>query len=127
MDYRRINSHIILLGMVIVVGLFAAIVARMSMLERGADDGTANLIFVLIIAVSAVLYLIIVSTLSNSIIPWIMRRLPTSKKTVKKEQPDELPDNQKINGNGKTAIFCRYSNEILGDYVAEDDLVLLHT
>lgn len=32
MDYRRINSHMILLGMVIVVGLFAAIVARLSML-----------------------------------------------------------------------------------------------
>jgi hypothetical protein len=80
MDYRRINSHIILLGMVIVVGLFAAIIVRLSMLERGADGGSANLIFVLILGASAVLYLIILSTLSNSVIPWIMRRLPAPKK-----------------------------------------------
>jgi uncharacterized membrane protein len=80
MDYRKINSHIILLGMVIVVGLFAAIVVRMAMLGNGADTGTANLTFVLILGACAVLYLIIVSTLSNSVIPWIMRRLPAPKK-----------------------------------------------
>ncbi len=125
MNYRKLNSHIILLGIVIVVGLFAAIVVRMAMLERGADAGTADLIFVLILGASAVLYLIIITTLSNSIIPWIMRRLPAPKKTAKQEHPDELPDNPKL--SGKTESFCRYSDEILGDYVAEDDLVRLHT
>jgi hypothetical protein len=68
MDYRRINSCIILLGIVILVGLFAAIIVRLVMLENGADVGTANLIFVLILGASAVLYLIILSTLSNSVI-----------------------------------------------------------
>ena len=92
MDYRKLNSHIILLGMVIVVGLFAAIVVRMAMLERGADAGTANLIFVLILGASAVLYLIIVSTLSNSVIPWIMRRLPTPKNRTAQEQADAFSE-----------------------------------
>jgi hypothetical protein len=125
MDYRKINSHIILLGMVIVVGLFSAIVVRMAMLGGGADTGTANLTFVLILGACAVLYLIIVSTLSNSVIPWIMRRLPAPKNTAKQKQPDELPDNPKL--NGKTESFCRYSDEVLGDYAAEEDLVRLHT
>lgn len=92
MDYRRINSHIILLGMVIVVGLFAGIVVRMAMLERGADAGTANLTFVLILAASAVLYLIIISTLSNSVIPWIMKRLPVSKRKAGAVLSDNLPE-----------------------------------
>ena len=125
MDYRKLNSHIILLEIVIVVGLFAAIVVRMAMLERGADAGTANLIFVLILGASAVLYLIIVSTLSNSVIPWIMKRLPAPKKTVKQEQPDELPDNPKF--SDKVESFCRYSDEVLGDYVSAEDLARLHT
>jgi hypothetical protein len=125
MDYRKLNSHIILRGMVIVVGLFAAIVVRMAMLGNGADTGTANLTFVLILGACAVLYLIIVSTLSNSVIPWIMRGLPAPKKTAKKEQSDELPDNLRF--SDKTESFCRYSDEVLGDYVAEEDLVRLHT
>jgi hypothetical protein len=89
-DYRKLNSHVILLGIVIVVGLFAAIVVRMAMLERGADAGTANLTFVLILGASAVLYLIIISALSNSVIPWIMKRLPTPKK---RELGSEESDN----------------------------------
>ncbi len=123
MDYRKLNSHIVLLGVVIVVGLFAGIVVRMAMLGRGADAGTANLMFVLILGASAVLYIIIVSTLSNSLIPWIMRRLPAPKKMVKEEQPGEL----QIDDNSKTAVFCRYSDEVLGDYVSVEDLSRLHT
>ena len=92
MDYRKLNSHVILLGMVIVVGLFAAIVVRVSMLAKGADTGTANLIFVLIIGASAVLYLIIVSTLSNSVIPWIMKRLPAPKNRTAQEQADAFSE-----------------------------------
>ena len=43
MDYRKINSHIILLAIVIVVGLLVAMVARLMVLGQGVDAGTANL------------------------------------------------------------------------------------
>jgi len=108
MDYRRINSHMILLGMVIVVGLFAAIIVRLWMLERGADGGTANLIFVLILGASAVLYLIIISTLSNSVIPWIMRRLPAPKKKAGLAHFDSLSEDDNADGyeNGRENDRC---------------------
>lgn len=37
MDYRKINSHIILLAIVIVVGLLVAMVARLMVLGQGVD------------------------------------------------------------------------------------------
>ena len=89
MDYRKINSHIVLLGIVIVVGLLAAIIVRLSMLENGADAGTANLTFLLILGVSAVIYLIIIATLSRYIIPWMMKLLSF---LTGKPIPQEVPE-----------------------------------
>ena len=89
MDYRKINSHIILLAIVIIVGLLAAIIVRLSMLENGADTGTANLTFLLIFGASAVFYLIIMATLSRYIVPWLMKLLSF---LTKKPIPQEIPE-----------------------------------
>ena len=67
MDYRKINSHIILLAIVIVVGLLVAMVARLMVLGQGVDAGTANLTFVIVLGVCAVVYLIIMSVFSHTI------------------------------------------------------------
>jgi len=48
-DYRKINSHIILLLIVFVVGLTIAMLGRLIVLDKGADAGTANLTFVIIL------------------------------------------------------------------------------
>ena len=71
MDYRKINSHIILLAIVIVVGLLVAMVARLMVLGQGVDAGTANLTFVIVLGVCAVVYLIIMS---------VIRKLPETKR-----------------------------------------------
>jgi hypothetical protein len=42
MDYRKINSHIILLLIVFVVGLAIAMLGRLIVLDKGADARTAN-------------------------------------------------------------------------------------
>ena len=79
MDYRKINSHIILLAIVIVVGLLVAMVARLMVLGQGVDAGTANLTFVIVLGVCAVVYLIIMSVFSHTIIPWVIKKFPETK------------------------------------------------
>jgi hypothetical protein len=61
MDYRKINSHIILLLIVIIVGLAIAMLGRLIALDKGVDGGTANLVFVLILGVCVLAYLIFIA------------------------------------------------------------------
>ncbi len=51
MDYRKINSHIILLLIVFIAALAIAMIGRLIVLELGVDAGTANLTFVIIFGV----------------------------------------------------------------------------
>ena len=82
MDYRKINSHIILLLVVILVGLGVATLGREIALEAGRNIGTANLIFLIILIVCAIAYLVIMATLAHSIIPYIMKKLPNKKQSA---------------------------------------------
>ncbi|MDD4416599.1 MAG: hypothetical protein PHI70_07440 [Proteiniphilum sp.] len=76
MDYRKINSHIILLLIVSIAGLAIAMVERLIVLEKGFDIGTANLTFVIILGVCLIVYLVILAALAHIIVPWIMKKLP---------------------------------------------------
>ena len=96
MDYRKINSHIILLAIVIVVGLLVAMVARLMVLGQGVDAGTANLTFVIVLGVCAVVYLIIMSVFSHTIIPWIIRKLPEKKRPIVETEAVPSIDNMPI-------------------------------
>lgn len=127
MDYKKINSHIILLGIVIVVGLLAAIIVRLSILENGADIGTENLTFLLVLAVSVVLYLIIIATLSRYIVPWLMKLLSF---LTKKSIPQEMSEPGQGNAAVKTeeAItepeeewICDNVIPEIGDYEEADE------
>ena len=52
MDLRKINSYMILLAIVVVVGLFVSTVARLVILAKGVDAGTANLVFLIMLGTS---------------------------------------------------------------------------
>ncbi|SEA03877.1 hypothetical protein SAMN05216365_10881 [Porphyromonadaceae bacterium NLAE-zl-C104] len=80
MDYRKINSHIILLLIVSIVGLIIAMIGRLIVLEKGVDTGMANLTFVIILGMCGIAYLIILATLAHAIVPWIMKKLPDKRK-----------------------------------------------
>lgn len=54
MDYRKINSHIILLLIIIIVGVTISMIGRRVVLEKGFDAGTANLTFTIILGVCIV-------------------------------------------------------------------------
>lgn len=61
MDLRKINSYMILLAIVVVVGLFVSTVARLVILAKGVDAGTANLVFLIMLGTCAIAYLTILA------------------------------------------------------------------
>jgi fucose permease len=67
---------------VFVVGVAIAMLGRLIVLDKGADAGTANLTFVIILGVCTIAYLIILATLAHIIVPCIMKKLPNRKKAA---------------------------------------------
>jgi len=140
MDYHKINSHIILLLVVILVGLGVATLGREIALEAGRNIGTANLIFLIILIVCAIAYLVIMATLAHIIIPYIMKKLPNKRKfasVVTENSVSEIPkqsaedirqnytrtciekQNEKIN------LFLEYARLTMTPYITNDELFRL--
>lgn len=140
MDYRKINSHIILLLIVFIAGLAIAMIGRLIVLEQGVDAGTANLTFVIILGVCLVIYLIIMATLAHAIVPWIMKKLPDKKKPAvviaddisnerKSTQKPSIEDIRKDaekryieKQNEEIDLFIEYSHLTMAPYVTDDEL-----
>mgnify|MGYP007033969483 FL=1 len=55
----------ILLAIVVVVGLFVSTVARLVILAKGVDAGTANLVFLIMLGTCAIAYLTILAAFSS--------------------------------------------------------------
>jgi hypothetical protein len=144
MDYRKINSHIILLLIIFIVGLTIAMFGRLIMLDKGFDAGTANLTFVIVLGVCIIGYLIILGTLANAVIPWIMKRLPNKKKSIpivvqdntsreKEETPkqsieDIRQDSEKRyleKRNAQINLFLGYSHLTMAPHITDDELLRL--
>jgi hypothetical protein len=147
MDYRKINSHIILSLIVLLVGVIISMLGRRIMLEKGFDAGTANLTFVIILGVCVIGYLVILATLAHSIIPWVMKKLPKKIKpaaTIVEEnasvanEKEEMPERQSIedirqnaekqrieNQTAKISLFLEYSHLTMAPYITDDELLRL--
>lgn len=154
MDYRKINSHIILLLIVFIAGLTIAMVGRLVVLEKGVDTGTANLTFVIILGVCVIAYLIILATLSHVIVPWIMKKLPNKKNTASTITDDNVSNETTFDGtrcsqkgkmpeqsieeirkdaekrhtekqNAKINLFIEYSHVTMAPYITDDELFRL--
>src|SRR5690554_2374757 len=140
MDYRKINSHIILLLIVFIAGLAIAMIGRLIVLEQGVDVGTANLTFVIIFGVCLIIYLIIMATLAHAIVPWIMKKLPDKKRPTvvieddvfnerKRTQKTSIEDIRKDaekrhieKQNEEISLFIEYSHLTMAPYVTDDEL-----
>lgn len=143
MDYRKINSHIVLLLIIIIVGLTIAMLGRLIVLDKGFDTGTANLTFVIVFGICIIGYLIILGTLAHAIIPWIMGKLPKKKyvPTViqsavlneKEETSKQLIDNIRQDSerrylekqNTQINLFLEYSHLSIAPFVTDDELLRL--
>jgi hypothetical protein len=147
MDYRKVNSHIILSLIVLLVGVTISMLGRRIMLEKGFDAGTANLTFVIILGLCVIGYLVILATLAHSIIPLVMKKLPMKNKpspTVIKEnttvasEKEDIPERQSIDDirqnaekqriekqTAKINLFLEYSHLTMAQYVTDDELLRL--
>ena len=77
MDFRKINSYAILLAIVVVVGLLVSMIARFVILAKGADTGTANLVFIIVMGVCAIFYLTVMAAFSSVADFGVDKMLPT--------------------------------------------------
>ena len=141
MDYRKINSHIILLAIVIVVGLLVAMVARLAVLGKGTDAGTANLVFVIVLGICAVIYLIIMAVFSHTVVPWLIKKLPEKKYPTAEAEAVPSIDNMPVvnveqikqdadrqfaeRRKEKIELFLHYVHRTIGPYVTSDELARL--
>jgi len=144
MDYRKINSHIILSLTVLIVSVIISMIGRRVMLERGFDTGTANLTFLVILGICVIGYLIILATLAHIIVPWLMKKLPNKEKptptVIQNDISDEKeeilePSIEDIRQNAdkfnlekqtkKINLFLEYSHLTMAPYIKDDELLRL--
>lgn len=80
----------ILLAIVVVVGLLVSMVARLVILAKGADTGTANLVFIIVMGICVIFYLTVMAAFSSvadfvadKILPKIAgKNLPTAESGI---------------------------------------------
>lgn len=144
MDLRKINSYVILLAIVVVVGLLVSMVARLVILAKGADTGTANLVFIIVMGICMIFYLTVMAAFSSvadfvadKIFPKIAgKNLPTAEsgiiepadnisekdiEHIKQEADKRFIERQKK----QIELFRRYAHREVGPYVTSDELVRL--
>ena len=99
MDFRKINSYAILLAIVVVVGLLVSMIARFVILAKGADTGTANLVFIIVMGVCAIFYLTVMAAFSSvadfvvdKILPKITRKNAPAVEAKITEPADHVSD-----------------------------------
>ena len=144
MDLRKINSYMILLAIVVVVGLFVSTVARLVILAKGVDAGTANLVFLIMLGTCAIAYLTILAAFSSiadfiadKILPKIARKKALTAEATRIPPIDDIPDSdvEQIKQEadkrflerqkGQIELFRRYAHREVGPYITSDELVRL--
>ncbi|MDR0509990.1 MAG: hypothetical protein LBH06_02715 [Rikenellaceae bacterium] len=65
MDFNKVSAHTILYTVTAIAAVIIAVAVRYAGLASGLDAGTANLVFVVVLAVEAVLYLLLVKSIAR--------------------------------------------------------------
>lgn len=144
MDFRKLDSHVILLAIVVVAGLLVSMVTRFVVLAKGADTGTANLVFLIVLGICAIFYLTAIvasSSVADFIIRVVMPCIARKKHRKAEEEPVEpvtkqsAPDIERIKQEAdkrlaeqqqeKIALFQRYGQLTVGPYITPDELARL--
>jgi NADH:ubiquinone oxidoreductase subunit len=106
------------------MAVVVAIAVRYGCLAGGLDAGTANLFFVVVLAVEAVLYLLLV----KSIIRFVDNRL--AKRVGKKSVAEtSIPAEESVHDRivrekfeDNIALFCEYTAKVIGRHISADEL-----
>ena len=104
MNPRNNHSYIILLAIVVVVGLLIAMLARLAILAKGADVGTANLVFLIVLGICAIFYLVVMA-ISSGVIDIFSRKQAFGRRRRESADVSAMP------GSNHFRIICIQSNQ----------------
>ena len=130
MDFHKISGHTILLATTAIAAVLIAVAVRYGCLAGGLDAGTANLVFAVVLAVEAVVYLLLV----KSIVRFVENRL--AKRNEKKARsiaigspvPAEETTYDRIvreRFEESVAVFREYTAKVIGPHISADELARL--
>jgi hypothetical protein len=119
-------------------------VERFVILEKGADTGTANLVFIIVMGVCAIFYLTVMAAFSSvadfvvdKILPKITRKNAPAVEAKITEPANHVSDmdieqiKQEVDKRflerqkGQIELFRRYAHREVGPYITSDELVRL--
>jgi hypothetical protein len=131
MDDKRLE-YIILYILIGSAGIIIAALARLSVLKLGSDDFTANVIFVIFIAIALAIYLSIQLVLKNWMIPLIEKGLVKISYFYKKMisefnllNADEIRKNNAGEKEEKLNIAIHYTQKTFAPYANDDEIARL--
>ena len=116
MDYRKLSDHFVLLLVVAVVAFGIAVLVRLAVLMAGLDVGTANLIFVVMLGIGAVLYLLLVKGIISLFDSLMAKRngQKTGHAGVSIPAGESVHDRiVKERFEESIAIFCEYTAKVI--------------
>ena len=137
MTSRNNHSYIILLAIVVVAGILVAMLARLAILAKGADVGTANLVFLIVLGICAIFYLVVMA-ISSGVIDVFSRKQACDRRRRESADVNVMPNEPNIteinrikqeadrkyfdSQKEKLNLFLHYTQNTLGPYITEVEL-----
>ncbi len=123
MDFTKVSAHSILYAVTAIVAVVVAIAVRYGCIAGNLDAGTANLVFVVVLAVEAVVYLILV----KSIVRFVDNRLAKRREKRAGNRAEESVYDRIVREKFEesVAVFCEYTAKVIGRHISADELVRL--
>jgi hypothetical protein len=125
MDFNKVSEHGILYAITAIVAVVVAIAVRYFCIAGGVDAGTANLVFVVVLAVEAVLYLLLAKSIIRLVDTLLAKRAQKiAGKTVAAPPTEESPYDRIVREKfeGKIADFRKYTAIVLRSHIPAEEL-----
>jgi hypothetical protein len=125
MDFNKVSEHGILYAITAIVAVIVAIAVRYACIAGGVDLGTANLVFVVVLAVEAVSYLLLAKSIIRLVDNLLARRIKSrAGKTAAATSAEESPYDRIVREKfeGKIADFRKYTAIVLRSHVSAEEL-----
>jgi hypothetical protein len=126
MDFNKVSGHTILSATTAIAAVMIAVAVRYGCLAGGLDAGTANLVFVVVLAVEAVLYLLLVKSIARFVDNRLAKR---NGKRVGNAIGSPIPAEESVHDRivrerfeENIAVFCEYTAKVIGGHISADQL-----
>lgn len=117
MDLNKISEQTIMYIVTAIAVMIIAVGVRYASILAGVDVGTANLLFVIVLAVELVLYLLLHKSIDKATAFFVLRR-----KKSEKCKPNELTGIAKERFEQSIAIFADYTKLAFNDKLSGEDI-----